>query len=120
MKGVTAGKAQAKQSAKRGLKPVTDTARKRLLYRATHRGFKEADIIIGGYVRHIYEQLDQSRIAQLEHLLTAPEQDLYQWILGKKPAPDEFLSPSLEALQKYAASPAVAQEVKTRLSHSGG
>ncbi len=98
---------------------MTDAARKRLLYRATHRGFKEADIIIGGYVRHIYAQLDQSRIEQMEHLLTAPEQDLYQWILGKKPAPAEFRSPSLEALQNYAASPAVAKELKTRLSHSG-
>jgi antitoxin CptB len=99
---------------------VTDVARKRLLYRATHRGFKEADIIIGGYVRHIYEQLDQSRIDQLEHLLSAPEQDLYQWILAKKPVPAEFLSPSLEALQNYAASPKVAREVKIRLSHSQG
>ena len=30
-------------------KPLTDLRRKRLLYRATHRGTKESDAIIGGF-----------------------------------------------------------------------
>jgi antitoxin CptB len=75
--------------------------RKRALWRATRRGFKEADIVIGGFAAEQVPLMDADQLAAFEHLLNVPDQDLYAWIMSQaEPAP-EHDGPALAALQRY-------------------
>ena len=56
--------------------------RKRLLYQATHRGFKEADLVVGSFARSRLNSMGPAELDLFESLLDAGDHDLYQWILG--------------------------------------
>jgi antitoxin CptB len=68
------------------------TRRRRLLFRAQHRGTKECDIMLGGFVaRHIHA-LDEPTLAELEALLELPDVDLADWLSGRRPVPPDVAS----------------------------
>ncbi len=52
--------------------------RKRLVYRASHRGMRELDVTFGAWVSHLDAsgRLSEARVAQLELLLERSEPDL--------------------------------------------
>ncbi|MEM1273692.1 MAG: succinate dehydrogenase assembly factor 2 [Pseudomonadota bacterium] len=54
--------------------------RKRLYMRATHRGIKEMDIIMGHWARVRLGAADADLLAIFEELLEENDQDLYQWV----------------------------------------
>jgi antitoxin CptB len=66
-----------------------DTRRRRLLYRATHRGTKENDLLIGGFVARRISLLSEEDMEALERLLELPENDLADWLTGRRPVPPE-------------------------------
>jgi len=66
-----------------------DSRRRRLLYRATHRGTKENDVLIGGFVARRIALLSEADIDALEHLLELPENDLADWLIGRRSVPPE-------------------------------
>ena len=68
----------------------SENRRKRLLFRAQRRGFKEVDLIFGAYAQEALAALDQQGLDQLEALLKAPDQDVYAWLRGAMPVPAEF------------------------------
>jgi len=61
--------------------------RKRLLFRATHRGTREADILIGDFAAAHIADFDASALDLFEALLEVPDADLYNWITGREPLP---------------------------------
>lgn len=65
-----------------------DPRRKRILYQCTHCGMKENDVLLGGFAIAKVESLNEVEIGQLEDLISVPDNDLLNWILGKV-APDE-------------------------------
>lgn len=75
--------------------------RKRLLYRAMHRGFKEADLIIGRFAEDHLASMSEDEVTSFEALLEIPDQELYGWIIGRTEVPDEFNTPMLRRLQAY-------------------
>lgn len=75
--------------------------RKRLVYRANYRGFKEADIILGGFAKRYIESMTDDEVVMMEVLLTAKDHDIYDWILGKKAVPEFYDTPLLKRLQAY-------------------
>lgn len=68
----------------------TDPRRKRLLYRATHRGTKEADVIIGGFFQENVNRLPDDRLAEAEEFLEISDLDFLDWVLGRAPVPDRW------------------------------
>jgi len=66
-----------------------DTRRRRLLYRATHRGTQENDLLFGGFVRRHIGTLDELELAAVEALLEVPDNELADWLTGRIPLPDE-------------------------------
>jgi antitoxin CptB len=68
----------------------SENRRKRLLFRAQRRGFKEVDLIFGAYADAELSRLDEAGLDQFEALLTAPDQDVYAWLRGAKPVPAEY------------------------------
>ena len=63
-----------------------DARLRRLRYRAWHRGFREADLILGPFADAYAETMDEAQLARFEALLTAPDQDLYDWIMERAAA----------------------------------
>jgi antitoxin CptB len=76
-----------------------DVRIKRLIYRAWHRGFKEADLILGPYAESHARGMSEEALTAFEFLLTAEDQDLYDWILERSPPDPAYDGPILRALQ---------------------
>ncbi|BCW89243.1 hypothetical protein sos41_24000 [Alphaproteobacteria bacterium SO-S41] len=69
---------------------MTDPIRlKRVLYRAHHRGFKEADLLIGSFADAHLAALSPDQLTAFELLLEEQDQDIYEWWQGKAPVPPE-------------------------------
>jgi antitoxin CptB len=66
-----------------------DTRRRRLLFRATHRGTYENDLMIGGFVRQGLAGFDSADLDDLEALLELPDPLLADWLTGRQPLPPD-------------------------------
>ena len=68
----------------------SENRRKRLLFRAQRRGFKEVDLIFGAYADAALGRLDEAGLDQFEALLTAPDQEVYAWLRGAEAVPADY------------------------------
>jgi antitoxin CptB len=78
--------------------PQTDTRRRRLLFRATHRGTHELDLLIGGFVSSRLAAFTPEELTEVERLLDLPEPDLAEWLTRRQPVPTEHDHPMLRAM----------------------
>ena len=83
------------------LQETTETRRKRLLWRASHRGTRELDLLLGGFVRSRLDSLSAAEIDELETIIGLPDPDLMSWLLGEMPVPPSYATPTLKALLTY-------------------
>ena len=79
--------------------------RKRLKFRAWHRGTKEGDLIIGHFVEQNLDRLDHDLCAWFEALLEEQEQEVLEWITGKSPLPEKYDTPLMAELMKLEHLP---------------
>jgi antitoxin CptB len=68
------------------------TRRKRLLWRATHRGIKEMDLILGGFVARHVDSFDHQELDVLEAIMDLPDQEMLAWATKQAPVPEELVS----------------------------
>jgi antitoxin CptB len=80
------------------LTPV-ETRRRRLLFRATHRGTHETDLLIGGYVGARIATMSEPDMDALEEVMELPDADLADWLTGRLPIPAGVDSPMLRAIK---------------------
>ncbi|HYD31528.1 MAG TPA: succinate dehydrogenase assembly factor 2 [Azospirillaceae bacterium] len=66
---------------------TTEIRRKRLRFRAWHRGTREADLIIGTFADRHIEGFDEAQLERFEGLLEMSDPDLYDWMMGRVPVP---------------------------------
>ncbi len=69
-----------------------EAIRKRLLWRATHRGIKEMDMVVGGFAAQNLERMSASELGQFEILLEIPDQDLLAWLTNQETVPPNLAS----------------------------
>jgi antitoxin CptB len=81
-----------------------DPRRRRLLYRAWHRGIREMDLIVGRFADAWIDKLDDQELDALEHLMGAPDQALYSWISGEKPVPAEYDTAMFRRVRAFNAT----------------
>jgi antitoxin CptB len=63
-----------------------DARRRKLLHRARYRGFKEADILIGGFAECALASMDAQELDAFEALIGENDHDIYAWIVtGDEP-----------------------------------
>ena len=74
---------------------------RKLTFRASRRGFLEADLILGPFARSHACELDADGLDEFERLLDVPDQDLYGWIVGLKPTPPEWETPLVQRLRAF-------------------
>jgi len=64
-----------------------DIRRKRLLFRAWHRGTREADLLLGAFAESHLGDFDEAALDAFEGLLEIPDADLFDWIAGRTAPP---------------------------------
>lgn len=79
----------------------SDIRRKRLLWRATHRGIKEMDLILGGFVTRNLGAFSEAEIAELERIMEIPDQDMLSWATKQAEVPVAHASPLLTRILAY-------------------
>ncbi|MSO85710.1 MAG: succinate dehydrogenase assembly factor 2 family protein [Rhodospirillales bacterium] len=79
-----------------------DDRLKRILYRARHRGMQETDHLLGGFAERRLGELSPVQIDRFEELLDQSDNDLFDWITEKRPAPAAFDHDVLALLQSFA------------------
>lgn len=66
---------------------------KKLLFKASHRGTKEMDIILGSFAEKNLETMNEENLKLFEEMLEIPDPDLYKW----------FTSEEVSIPEKYTA-----------------
>jgi antitoxin CptB len=61
--------------------------RKKLRYRAWHRGTKEMDLILGPYADAHTEGMDERDLDRLEALMNEEDPPLLKWVMGQEEPP---------------------------------
>jgi len=64
-----------------------DERRRRLLFRAWHRGMREVDLITGGFADAHIGTLTEAEVGEFERLMDVPEPELYAWVTGTEATP---------------------------------
>ncbi|MEM9106829.1 MAG: succinate dehydrogenase assembly factor 2 [Pseudomonadota bacterium] len=67
-----------------------DPRRRRILFRAWHRGIREMDLILGQFADQNIDQLTDEQLDTLETLMAVDDRDLVQWVTGELPVPTEY------------------------------
>jgi len=78
--------------------PDIDPRRRRLVFRALHRGTKEADLMIGGFVARHIATFTEAELAEIEAVLAHWDVDLADWLSGRRPIPPEADTPMLRRM----------------------
>ena len=57
--------------------------KKQIIYRSTHRGSKEMDLLLGNFVKKYIEEFNDVELNDLERLLFLEDEILYKWYFEK-------------------------------------
>ena len=79
--------------------------RKRLAFRAWHRGMKELDLLIGGFADRHLAELSVDQLDRFEALLDVPEPLMYSWLMGQASPPAAFDNDVMTLLLNFKYSP---------------
>jgi antitoxin CptB len=70
--------------------PDPDIRRKRLFYRAWHRGTREADLLLGSFAEAHLGAFGAAQLERFEALLECPDAELFDWINARAAPPPEY------------------------------
>ncbi len=59
-----------------------DVRRRKLLWRATHRGTRELDLVLGGFAGANIAMMSEIELAELEQLVALDDPALTEWIFA--------------------------------------
>jgi antitoxin CptB len=80
--------------------------RKRLAWRASRRGIKEMDIVVGGFADARLSSMSPQELVVFEAILDIPDQFLLSWLTGQEDIPQNMQTPLL--LELLAFRPGLA------------
>jgi antitoxin CptB len=79
-----------------------DNRRRRLIFRAQHRGTYENDLLIGDFVKAQIAAMTAAELDDLEAIMEFPDTELADWLTGRKPIPPHANSPMLQRIRTAA------------------
>lgn len=67
-----------------------DPRRRKILFRARHRGMRENDLIMGGFADAHIADLDETELDEFERLIEVLDRDLLSWMTGEADVPENY------------------------------
>ena len=67
-----------------------ETNKKKIIYKASHRGSKEMDILLGNFINKYIELFNENELNIFDSILDCDDDDIYQWMIGKKDVPTRY------------------------------
>jgi antitoxin CptB len=67
-----------------------DERRRRILFRAWHRGMRELDLIMGRFAQSAIAQLTADELVDFENLMEVPDRELLAWVTGETDVQADF------------------------------
>jgi antitoxin CptB len=80
-----------------------DVRRRKLLFRAWHRGLREVDLILGGFADGNVETLNDAELSEFETLMNVPDGELLAWLTGEADVPASHDGPVFRRLRGFRA-----------------
>ncbi len=87
--------------------------RRRLRFRAWHRGTKEADLLIGGFCDRHLAVWDEEAISWYETLLEEQDVDIMAWAIGTQAVPERFQGETMQEMQVLDYIPSPERSTRT-------
>jgi antitoxin CptB len=81
-----------------------DARRKRMLFRSWHRGMREMDMLLGKFAEQHLEGFSDIQLDRFEAILAEIDPDIYNWLSGREPIPDDLQNDVMEMLKKFTLS----------------
>jgi antitoxin CptB len=67
-----------------------DHRRRKVLFRAWHRGIREMDLIMGRFADAEIGTMPEADLDEFERLIEVPDRDLFRWITGEDETPANY------------------------------
>ncbi len=86
--------------------PMTDAleaTRKRLFYRAHHRGTKEMDLVLGSFAEAHLDGYDVQSLERFAAILEESDADFLNWVTGQAPVPADDNGEMISAIVTFAS-----------------
>ena len=58
--------------------------KKQIIYRSMHRGTKEMDLLLGGFVKKYVNKLNETELKDLEKILLFDDEIIHKWYFEEK------------------------------------
>lgn len=78
--------------------------RRRLRYRAWHRGTREMDLVLGPFADAHTDTLSGEELQRLEELMEEPDPQLLKWVMGQEAPPEHVDHPLLQRVIEFRAA----------------
>jgi antitoxin CptB len=78
-----------------------DTRRRRILFRAWHRGTREMDLLMGRFANAELGGLPDEDLDDLELLMEAPDRDVFSWLTGELETPGNYDTPVFRKVRAF-------------------
>ena len=79
-----------------------DNRRRRVVYRAQHRGTYENDLLIGDFVKARIGEMTEAELGEIEAVMEFPDAELADWLTGRRPIPSYADSAMLRRIRQAA------------------
>lgn len=78
-----------------------DPRRRKILFRAWHRGMRETDLIMGRFADAEIGGLSDAELDEFERLIEVLDRDLLSWITGEAEVPENYDSALFRRLKQF-------------------
>jgi antitoxin CptB len=88
----------------------TETRQRRALFRATHRGTKEMDWLLGRYASAKVLTMVGDELARFEALIARPDPELQRWLMDATQVPAPEVAAQIAVIRAFHEAKSVASE----------
>lgn len=78
-----------------------DPRRRKILFRAWHRGMREMDLIMGRFADAEIGGLSDAELDEFERLIEVLDRDLLSWVTGEADVPENYDSEVFRRLKAF-------------------
>ena len=78
-----------------------DPRRKRVLFRAWHRGMREMDLVFGTFANRELAEMSEAELDEFEVILDMDDRMLAKWVTGELAVPDDVATPLFKRICAY-------------------